>query len=119
MFTIGRRLGWRYDPSIPDERLTIAVDLHGASRVLRLAGELDFDTAPGLKVNLLQHVAESDIIVDLSGLSFMDSTGIAVLVAAYKQAIKEGRTMTAFGAQDRVASTLRITGVDRLLGMVE
>jgi anti-anti-sigma factor len=80
------------DPLAPFEA---AVDDHGRL-VITVRGDLDLLTTPGLRdladAELASFTAESDeIVIDLSEVSFLDSTGIAVLVHAHRHAETIGR----------------------------
>jgi anti-sigma B factor antagonist len=57
--------------------------------VVALSGELDAATSDGLADALLQ-TAGSTVVVDLSGLTFMDSSGIGTLVVARNRIMAEG-----------------------------
>lgn len=84
--------------------------------VVELRGELDVSTADDLRERLLAMLGEdraSSIILDLSGLSFMDSTGISVLAAAERRAHELGGTFSLAATQKIVARVLRITSLDR------
>ena len=72
---------------LPDFTVTIRnlPDIH----VVALSGELDAATSPGLADALVQ-AAGSTVVVDLSRLTFMDSSGIGALVVARKRIVAEG-----------------------------
>ena len=53
----------------------------GDAHVVTLCGELDVDTASGL-LDWFTEIAGSIVVVDLSDLTFMDSSGISVMVQA-------------------------------------
>ena len=59
--------------------MTITADTATGTTWLRVAGELDLLTAPELNDAL--HAAGEDVVLDLRDLTFVDSTGLAVLVA--------------------------------------
>jgi anti-sigma B factor antagonist len=66
-------------------------DGDGDERIVRLRGELDIESAPELERALLRsRPAGQRVVVDLSGLEFMDSTGLRVLLRA-RSAAAEGR----------------------------
>ena len=58
---------------------------------LRLLGELDVSTAPALKYRLERlHAEKRRVRLDLSGLDFIDSSGIYLLVRAFNDARADG-----------------------------
>jgi anti-sigma B factor antagonist len=58
-----------------------------------------------------------DVVVDLSRLSFIDSTGLNVLVDAYKRLTTSGHQMTLRAPARRVMAVLEITGLDAVLNI--
>jgi len=58
------------------------------SGVVVVSGEIDLHTSPRLRETLLGHLTNSTrhVTVDLSGVTFIDSTGLSVLVAALRRA---------------------------------
>ena len=61
-----------------DPPLELGVEHHDGTTVVSVAGEIDMVTAPKLRECLL--TTEGNVIVDLSAVSFFDSSGIAALV---------------------------------------
>jgi len=72
----------------PELRIT-SRDLPGM-HIVSLHGELDMASAPRL-ADALVEIAGSTVVVDLSGLTFMDSTGISALVVARNRVLTEGQ----------------------------
>ncbi len=74
-----------------EPRLSVMMDstptAADAWRVVRVTGEIDIQSSPILDEHLKKAQAEGawSIVVDLSGVSFLDSTGLSVLVAALKR----------------------------------
>lgn len=99
------------------EQLTIAVlpSDAGEPAQLRAAGELDVESAPGLRAAIEQSVASGATVVelDLSGIEFIDSTGISVLLAARELLAGVGTLVLAArsGVVDRA---LELTGLSEL-----
>ena len=85
---------------------------------VKISGELDISTAPELRERLLailnRHVP-SRLILDLSGLEFMDSSGVAVLVNTERRARLLGRTVALVAPRPPVRRILRVCGVDQYL----
>ena len=94
-------------------------DTSERSTVLKLQGELDVATAPALEASLASAFAgdPSSMVVDLSDLTFLDSTGIRVLVSAGRQAEDAGCSLVLLAPTAQVLRVLRLTGVDRLLAI--
>ena len=101
-----------------DEALTVHIDdsADGAAIVI-LSGELDLGTVPRMEASLLEQLEQRGaVLVDLSALSFIDSSGIAALIEA-KQSANGSRLgfLVAPGSQvDRVFGIASIGDTLRL-----
>jgi anti-sigma B factor antagonist len=96
--------------------LTVRVETAGnGTSVVSLAGELDLSTIPGMETPLLGEVSHRAVIVDLSALSFIDSSGIAVLIKAFMAAEGNLRMHTVIAPGSQVERVLRLAGIDRAL----
>jgi anti-sigma B factor antagonist len=87
------------------------------AHVVTLAGELDVATAPALQDELERVLAEgaTDAVVDLLGVSFVDSVALGILVDASKQMKAHGGTLRIVCDDRRIARIIEITGLDRVL----
>lgn len=89
------------------------IKLWGEATLVEVEGEVDLHSAPLLKEALLEvgSAQSARIALDLSGVSFLDSTGIGALVGAYKKT-REGEGQIAFfGARPRVKRVFQIAGL--------
>lgn len=89
----------------------------GGTAVIALVGELDVAGAPRVRQAVVD-VLDADIervVVDLSGLSFIDSTGLGVLVGAYKRARAVGADFAVARPSTAVARVFQIAGIDKIL----
>lgn len=100
--------------------LAQAEPFDGGVRV-RLEGELDIATAPRADEALrgAEDGAPPVIAADLAGLSFMDSTGLRLIVAAAGRAHAAGRRFVVVRGPDAVHRVLELTGVDARLEVVD
>lgn len=86
--------------------------------VLHLRGELDMATAADLHPVLFTAMAGArTVILDLAELAFVDSSGINLFLSAWRQATHEGRSVLARNPTSAVGKALRLSGVDRKLGL--
>ena len=102
--------------------LQIAVVQHAHLVVVRLTGELDLDTAPELDQRLQEVAAggHTNVLIDLSEVEFMDSTGLRSIVRAQYSADSDGRRLTLRRGSPQVQRLFELTGLlDRLTFEVE
>ena len=87
-----------------------------AETVVRVAGEVDIDTAPALRTSLGAAIRSGGpVVLDLSGVTFMDSSGFGVLAAAQRQAGVLGGTLRLRGVSERIHQLLTLLGLDTVL----
>jgi anti-sigma B factor antagonist len=89
---------------------------HGDQTVVHLGGEIDVYTAPLVREKLDEQIVggRTRLIVDLTDVSFLDSTGLGVLVGRLKLARTRGGSMRLVGRDDRVLKVFAITGLDKV-----
>jgi anti-anti-sigma factor len=87
--------------------------------LVTLSGELDMATAPDLATVLASLMGQGpdQVILDLSALSFIDSSGIAVLVASQHKMIEHGRHLTLHGARPHAMKVFEIAGLVEFLNV--
>jgi len=84
-----------------------------------LLGELDIDSAPELTA-LLASVVENgpaEVIVECSGLSFIDSSGLSVLIAAQKRLTDRGARLVVRSPRPNVLKVIEITRLGKYLNV--
>ena len=87
--------------------------------VLGVSGEVDVATAPRLRERLIDLVngGQHRIVVDLSGVEFLDSTGLGVLVGALKRVRTNDGEMALVCAEPRILKVFEITGLTKVFPM--
>lgn len=99
--------------------LDIEILVDDGRTVVQVVGEIDVYTAPQLRERL-DHEIEAGVhhlVVDLSGVTFMDSTGLGVLVGRLKQIRLHDGTMRIVCSHDRVLKVFVITGLDKVFSI--
>jgi anti-sigma B factor antagonist len=86
-----------------------------------LSGELDISTAPQLEDDLRRVEAERPdcIVLDLRSLTFMDSTGLRLLIMADARAREEGRRLAIGRGNEMIQRVLHLTRLDERLEFVD
>jgi anti-sigma B factor antagonist len=86
-----------------------------------LAGELDLSTVAKVQEELrrVEANAPATLVVDLSKLTFLDSTGLRCIVTADERARAEGRRIVIVRGPDAVQRVFTITRLDDRLEMVD
>jgi anti-sigma B factor antagonist len=98
---------------VPQEDFTVSVERSATTAIVHVAGELDLATAPQLAEALSAVEGQCDrIILDVSGLEFMDSTGLRLVVTQHRRATTDGFEFVVAGAAGAVFEVLRLTGLD-------
>ena len=99
--------------------LTITAHTTAGGVLLELAGELDFHTAPRIRDTLagLTFTPGQQLIIDLSGLRFCDSSGITAFIAVHNRIRAAGGALALVGVPDRIARAFGIVGLDRFLAI--
>jgi anti-sigma B factor antagonist len=99
---------FRCDTSFVDEHATLTV-----------RGELDLATAPVLQREAMAALALPlhGLVIDFSGVTFLDSSGIAALIAARRAAIERGVTFALVSVSRSGRLTLELAGLSELFGI--
>jgi anti-sigma B factor antagonist len=86
-----------------------------------LVGELDLSTVAKVQEELrrVEASAPTTLVMDLSKLTFLDSTGLRCIVTADERARDEGRRMVIVRGPDAVQRVFSITKLDDRLDMVD
>ncbi len=80
--------------STPVERLRIVVEPASDHVRVRASGELDVETGRGLEDTLSEQRRDSDVLLDLREVGFVDSAGLRVLLGLRQHAARDGWWMT-------------------------
>jgi anti-sigma B factor antagonist len=96
--------------------LGLDVSKVGSHAVVDVKGEIDVYTAPKLREKLIELVSEGsyDVVVNLEGVDFLDSTGLGVLVGALKRVKAHDGSLSLVCTQDKILKIFKITGLTKV-----
>jgi len=82
--------------------------------VITVRGEVDLYTSPDLRKAIMDAVrtAGARVAVDLGGVEYMDSSGVATLVEGFKSANEHSKTFTLAAPSDAVMKVLELAKLD-------
>ena len=96
--------------------LTLSTRSENGRTIVEVAGEIDVYTAPKLREQLAELVDSGryDIVVDMTGVEFLDSTGLGVLVGGLKRVRSHDGSLALVCNQERILKIFRITGLTKV-----
>ncbi len=90
--------------------------LDAAGTLVRVSGDVDLQTSPTLRdklLSLLETTAAKRLVIELSSVAYMDSSGVGTLVDLKRRVEKVGGKVLLVGMQARVRNVFEITRLDR------
>ena len=101
--------------------LTLATREVDGRAVVAVGGEIDVYTAPKLRDKITELVGDGrhDLVIDMEGVDFLDSTGLGVLVGGLKKVRAHDGSMELICSQDRLLKIFRITGLAKVFTIHE
>jgi anti-sigma B factor antagonist len=93
--------------------IDLKTESDGKTLVFKLRGSLDLATAPTIRAALAEATEKEshELIVDLTQLEFLDSTGLGVLIGAHRRAVEHGGAFRLIIADGPISRLLNITGL--------
>jgi anti-sigma B factor antagonist len=109
------------DTSQDGEPLRVRGERTGDVYTLALAGELDISTADAFEAELrrAQGTDADQLVIDLEGLTFMDSSGLSLLLHARQREEAEGQRIRVVGASGEVRRLLEVTRADQFFELID
>ncbi|MEW5784888.1 MAG: anti-sigma F factor antagonist [Bacillota bacterium] len=92
--------------------------LHGDCLIVRVRGELDHHQADQFRQTVDQGLDDQRVnrlVLNLEGLSFMDSSGIGLILGRFKRVQQKQGQMAICGVTEAVSKVLEISGVPRVI----
>ena len=99
-----------------EEKFAVIQEQHGVLPLLRVRGEVDIYTAPRLKEAIVTALNADihSIALDFSEVSFLDSTGLQVLVSARRRTAERDGELYLLGIRDQVRRVFTLLGLEKI-----
>lgn len=116
-FLTPARTSWKWLHGGVDLNLTTRA--YGDRVVVSVGGEIDVYTAPVLRDAISDLVADGshDILIDMTSVDFLDSTGLGVLVGGLKKVRAHDGSLELVCHQERLLRIFRITGLAKVFAI--
>jgi anti-sigma B factor antagonist len=101
------------------EPFAVKVQRRDDVAIVQARGELDVATVETLRAALGAIVTTGRLVLDLRGLSFIDSSGLHLLVALHQRAQRDGFQLTLLAPAAPVDRAIRLCGLDEVLPFVD
>jgi anti-sigma B factor antagonist len=102
-------------------QLSLQTNTLGRWTVVSVVGELDLHSSPALREHVLELLASgvTHVALDLSGVDFMDSSTLGVLVTCLKRVREDDGRLVLVGVASTPMKVLTLTGLDRIFEMTD
>ncbi len=101
--------------------MEITEEMRGEVKIIGLCGRLDAATSPGVEKRLLALVSEGNIrlALDLSGMNYISSLGLRVLITVAKQVHSGGGKLAFAGLGSSVYEIFKLAGLTELFSVYQ
>jgi len=102
------------------EVLRLTVSDSASETVLTVAGEINMTTSPELRRELIRvdEQRPARLVVDLSAVDYIDSSGIATLLEALGRARRQQRQLLLRGLREKIMAVFRLARLDEVFTIV-
>ena len=102
--------------------MSVEINVTGEVVTAYLKGELDHHTAREMREavdNAIELNMPTLLVLDFSGISFMDSSGIGLVMGRYKKLLKSGAELHITGVNPTINKVMRLAGLEKLAKISE
>ncbi len=87
---------------------------------VKIAGDIDHHSADPLREGVETAIKKDRpalLVLDMSGVDFMDSSGFGFVMGRYKTMDLSGGAVSVIGCKDRILKMLRLSGADKFVSI--
>ena len=109
--------------------MTTEVENINNGAIIRITGEIDLSVSPTIKEKILEQIElntkehsfniAKSVYADLSGVSYIDSSGIASLIQSHQQAAKNGVSFYLFKTSEAVLKVIKLARLDSIFKLTD
>lgn len=108
-------------PDFTPKPFRCTIDARAGAMLIRPSGELDISSVPILEEQMQSALTSGarQLVVDLRGLDFMDSTGLTLLMRWLRESHNDGFNLALVRGDERVHRLFELTSMDALFTFVD
>ena len=113
-------MSYKTDP-MPRPRADFLCDTAGSILSIHVRGEIDHHTSSAIRTGIDSTLFEKrpqKLILDLSGVSFMDSSGLGLIMGRYALVKQYGGTLAVLDPSPAVLKIIRLAGMERMVSVL-
>lgn len=99
--------------------MPVQIKLKEKTMLVILKGEIDHHSAPSLRESIDDAIITNDIAsliaLDFSNVTFMDSSGVGLVMGRYRLALQRGKKMELTGLSQRNYKIMKMSGIEKLM----
>ena len=103
--------------------MVVKTDKTGQTLIVKIEGDLDLNTAPAFREAVEEKLAYyenlKNIVVDFSEVTFLDSSGLGVLLGRFKHITQIGGKMGLVGVKSQLIKVLELSGILRIMELFD
>ncbi len=102
--------------------MPVEITVKSETVTAKLSGELDHHSAAYIREeidNALDLNMPSRLVMDFENITFMDSSGIGLVLGRYRNLLKTGAALSIVGTSPQIYKVMRLAGIERLAELKE
>ncbi len=101
--------------------LKVEIRVEGKYLVVSLRGELDVESSQEMKNEVRKQISSEapNVVIDLTNVSYVDSSGLGTLIALQKDARFNGGSLSIVGASQQIRRVMKMTNLDKLFELYD
>ena len=101
---------------------TVEYEVRGESLIIHICGEIDHHSAVRVRTEIDEQILaarSSKVFLELSGVDFMDSSGLGLIMGRFALVKQYGGTLAVLDPSEAVMKMIRLAGMERMISILK
>ena len=101
--------------------MKVEIRVEGKYLIISLRGELDVESSQEMKSEVRKLISSEapNVVIDLTNVNYVDSSGLGTLIALQKDARFNGGSLSIVGASQQIRRVMKMTNLDKLFELYD